>query len=393
MLINFKKLSVTLLMAISLQGLAYAAPVGEVIFSVGEAHLTGVNQMLKRGDQVDVGHAVVTGQNGHVHLKFNDGAFVSVRPGSELHVEQYVYDQSNPENNRVKFNLVKGTSRLITGKAGQASKQNFRLNTPVAAIGIRGTDFIVQTNSEVTRVAVQQGGVSIAAFNQACTTQSFGACGGVQARDLTGTLRDVFLEAKAQGAVKLIEGQGRKVFALPRPEEPGVKGPDGTKETAALPVGMNGSQQLVWGRWGVSALVPSGYELIGQNDAFVLYRSLEQMNLPSNGFVNFKVREANIYARQGAGEFENATISNASFSVNFAKMQYSTKFDWSFGDLKDTMRSKGSVSDTGRLNADAKQSNILLSGALGAQGDEAAYLFSKTINENVNAFGLINWYK
>lgn len=372
---------------------ALAAPVGEVIFSVGDAHLAGANRMLKRGDQVDVGHAVVTGVNGHVHLKFNDGAFVSVRPGSELHVEQYVYDQSNPDNNRIKFNLVKGTSRLITGKAGQAAKQNFRLNTPVAAIGIRGTDFIVQTNSDVTRVAVQQGGVSIAAFNQTCTTQSFGACGGVQARDLAGTLTDAFLEVKSEGTVKLVEGQGRKVFALPRPEEPGVKTADGGKVTASLPAGLSGSQQLVWGRWGVSALVPSGYELIGQNEAFVLYRSLEQMNLPSNGFVNFKVREANIYARQGAGEFENATISNASFAVNFDKMQYSTKFDWSFGDLKDTMRSKGSVTDTGRLNADAKQSNILLSGALGAQGDEATYLFSKTINENVNAFGLINWYK
>ena len=392
MLINFKKLSVTLLMAICLQGLAYAE-VGEVIFTVGDAKIQGSTQSLKRGDFLEAGQTVVTGPNGHAHIRFIDQAFVSVRPGSELRIEQYIYDKNNPENNRIKFNLVNGTSRLITGKAGQAAKHNFRLNTPVAAIGIRGTDFIVQTNSEVTRVAVQQGGVSVAAFNPTCTTQSFGACGGVQGRDLTGTLRDVFLEAKAQGAVKLIEGQGRKVFALPRPEEPGVKGSDGTKETAALPTGLNGSQQLVWGRWGVSALVPSGYELIGQNDAFVLYRSLEQMNLPSNGFVNFKVREANIYARQGAGEFENATISNASFSVNFAKMQYSTKFDWSFGDLKDTMRSKGSVTDTGRLNADAKQSNILLSGALGAQGDEAAYLFSKTINENVNAFGLINWYK
>ena len=34
--------------------------------------------------------------------------------------------------------------RSITGQWGEAARDRFRLNTPIAAIGVRGTDFIVE---------------------------------------------------------------------------------------------------------------------------------------------------------------------------------------------------------------------------------------------------------
>ncbi len=369
------------------------AAIGEVIFTVGEAKVQGASAPLKRGDTLEIGQTLMTGSSGHVHIRFIDQAFVSVRPDSALKIEQYVYDQATPENSQVKFNLSKGTSRLITGKAGQANKQGFRLNTPVAAIGIRGTDFIVQTVSDVTRVMVQQGGVRVSPFNQDCNTQALGPCGGSQARDLAGNLTDAFLEVRDQGATQLVQGQGRKLFALPHPEEPGVKRSGDDKQTAALPAGMHGTQQLMWGRWVTNAMTPSGYELIGQNDAFVLYRSLDQMNLPSMGFVNFQLKDAQAFGREGRGGYEDASIAKESFSVNFEKMLYATKFNWQFNDTKATLYSRGNITETGRLSADRANSNMSISGALGATGDDAAYLFSKKLSNDVNAYGLINWQK
>jgi len=391
------KLKNWLVAAVTLVGLGLSAMamagVGEVIFTVGDAKVAGASAPLKRGDTLEVGQTLLTGANGHIHIRFIDQAFVSVRPGSELHIEQYIYDQATPDNNRIKFSLVKGTSRFITGKAGQAAKQNFRLNTPVAAVGIRGTDFVTQATSDITRVAVQQGGVTISPFNQDCSAQALGACAGVQARDLAGSLSDAFLEVKTQGAVQLVQGQGRKSFALPRPEEPGVKTAEGTKATAALPAGLNGTQQLMWGRWSTNAATPTGYELIGQNDAFVLYRSLGDLSLPSTGYVSFQVKDAQVFGREGRGAYEDATISKANFAVNFEKMRYATNFDWKFNDVKTSLHSRGTVTDTGRLNADRANSNMSISGALGAGGDEAAYLFSKKLDNDINAYGLIRWQK
>ena len=392
MWLNLRKWTLALLIALSVQGLAYAK-VGEVIFTVGEAKLEGSSELIKRGEAVEVGQAIVTGTNGHVHIRFNDDAFVSVRPNSVLKIERYVYDASEPKNNQVKFTLEKGTSRLITGKAGQANKQGFRLNTPVAAIGIRGTDFIVQADGENARVAVQQGGVTIAPLGQDCAAQALGPCGGNKARDLVGSLNDSFLEVKGQGAAALVQGQSRKVFAMPRPEEPAVKTTDGSQKSAGLPAGMSGSSQLMWGRWSGSAMTPTGYELIGQNDAFVLYRAAEQMNLPTTGYVDFTVSDSQAYGRVGRGGYEDANISKANLSVNFEKMLYTTKFNWDFDQKTTTLYSRGELSDQGRFVADRNKSNVSISGGLGANGDSAAYLFSKKLNNDTNAYGVIHWIK
>ncbi len=306
------------------------ASVGEVIFTVGEVKVLGSNTPLKRGDALAVGQTLLTGSNGHVHIRFIDQAFVSVRPGSELRIEQYAYDQAEPKNNRIKFSLVKGTSRFITGKAGQAAKQNFRLNTPVAAVGIRGTDFVAQVANDVTRVAVQQGGVSVSPFNQDCTMQALGACGGLQSRDLAGSLTGQFLEVQARLAPQLIlPALGKQPFALPR---------------------------------------------------------------PTTGFVSFSLADAKALGQVGDGAFEPATISNPSMAVNFNTMKYATRFTWSFDGITKNFYNAGTVSADGRLTGNPVSSNIRISGALSNNGNEAAYLFSKRYSDlGVRAYGILRW--
>jgi hypothetical protein len=390
--ITFKHtwLALVALLSLSLSSVTKAAPdagVGEVIFTVGEVKVLGSNAPLKRGDALAVGQTLLTGSNGHVHIRFIDQAFVSVRPGSELRIEQYAYDQTEPKNNRIKFSLVKGTSRFITGKAGQAAKQNFRLNTPVAAVGIRGTDFVAQVANDVTRVAVQQGGVSVSPFNQDCMMQALGACGGLQSRDLAGSLTGQFLEVQARLAPQLIlPALGKQPFALPRPEEPSVGGATDSKKT------LSESSGFSWGRYAGTAVAPTGYEMVGQNDAFVLYRLTDQMVLPTNGFVSFSLADAKALGQVGDGAFEPATISNPSMAVNFNTMKYATRFTWSFDGITKNFYNAGSVSADGLLTGNPVSSNIRISGALSNNGEEAAYLFSKRYSDlGVRAYGILRW--
>ena len=63
-------------------------------------------------------------------------------PNSTLLIEQYDYDPSMPEGSAVKLNLEEGVARAISGDAAKGAKEISRL-TPVAAIGVRGTDFAV----------------------------------------------------------------------------------------------------------------------------------------------------------------------------------------------------------------------------------------------------------
>jgi hypothetical protein len=375
--------------------LALAAPVGEVVFVVGDVRVQGVAAPIKRGVKLDIGQIINTGANGHVHIRFIDQAFVSIRPDSELHIEQYVYDAANPDNNRVKFFLAQGTSRLITGKAGQAAKQNFRLNTPVAAIGVRGTDFLVQADQNITRVAVQQGAVVVSPFGQDCSVQTLGPCGGSQALDLLGSLTGRYLEVKPQVSPILIapdQAGAKRPFSLPRPEEPKVNTEGTTAKSASLPAGLQGSSALMWGRWSSAAATPAGFELLGQNDAFVLYRPQDNVNLPQSGFINFNVVEAQGYARTSSGVLNPASISAPSLAVNFGTMQYVTKFNWEAEGKQLQLTNKGAVTNTGHFIGNRDKSNFALSGGLNGAGDEAAYLFIKRLQGD-DAYGVIRWAK
>lgn len=209
--------------ALAAASAALAAPVGEVTFAAGDARVDGAVAKLTRGAQVEVGQTIVTGAGGHVHIKFVDDAFVAIRPNSQLSVDEYHHDAADAASNRVKFTLRNGTGRLITGKAGQANKQGFRLNTPMAAIGVRGTDFVVRASADTTRVTVQQGAVVMAPFAGGCTTDSLGPCGGQLARQLTASLAGTYLEQRGQDAPRLVRVEPAKLpelFAPARNEEP-----------------------------------------------------------------------------------------------------------------------------------------------------------------------------
>jgi len=156
-----------------------SAPVGSLGLVLGRAYLQreGVSrQRLRAGDLLHQSDTVVTESNGHAHITFVDNAMVSVRPNSRLEIVEYKFDEINPENSIVKFNLLQGTARAVSGQAAEAAKDRFRLNTPVAAIGVRGTDFVVVTDSTSVRAMVNEGSIVVAPFSTECSVAGSGPC-------------------------------------------------------------------------------------------------------------------------------------------------------------------------------------------------------------------------
>ena len=86
---------------------------------------------------------VQTGDQSAALLKFEDGQVVTMKANSTFHVREYRYDRAHAEKSSVVFSMFKGGMRFITGQISQRRKQSFKLLTPNATIGIRGTDFLV----------------------------------------------------------------------------------------------------------------------------------------------------------------------------------------------------------------------------------------------------------
>ncbi len=132
------------------------AEAGKVLFVYGNAWVESASServALTKGSSVDSGDRIVTSANGRVQLRMTDGGLLALRPNTEFLIEHYVNPDQSPavvagasadDEPASFFSLVKGGFRSITGAIGQRDKAAYRVRTPVATIGIRGTDYYAQ---------------------------------------------------------------------------------------------------------------------------------------------------------------------------------------------------------------------------------------------------------
>jgi hypothetical protein len=117
---------------------------GIVVISRGT--VTGISDMgsreLKQGDEFFIDEQIKTGGKSFAVLQFVDGAKVTVRPETELIVEEYAYAAGAEDS--ATLNLVSGGLRIITGAVAKSNPDNYKVKTPMALMGVRGTEFVVQ---------------------------------------------------------------------------------------------------------------------------------------------------------------------------------------------------------------------------------------------------------
>lgn len=93
------------------------------------------------GAEINEGDTIRTGANAWALLAMSDGASLTLRPNSQLRLETYRYDpDGDVAQNSSLLALAKGALRSITGYIGRTNRAGYRIQTPTATIGIRGTD-------------------------------------------------------------------------------------------------------------------------------------------------------------------------------------------------------------------------------------------------------------
>lgn len=123
------------------KAIADPTPAGSIVYAHGQARIddaSGNSRAAARGQPILAGETVSTG-NGRLQMRMKDGGFIQVQPNTRFRIDEYHYQGSEDGAERSFFNLLKGGIRFVTGAIGHRNKQNFRIATAVATIGIRGS--------------------------------------------------------------------------------------------------------------------------------------------------------------------------------------------------------------------------------------------------------------
>ena len=134
-------LGVLLLLGASLA--AVAQPAGEVEFSRGVGFAQSPGQLprtLGQGLPLKEGDRLTTAEGSAAIIKLQDGTRMTLRPNSEMIVQQYQFKEGSADNSMV-MQLLRGGFRAITGLLTLNSPNAAKIQTATATIGIRGTDF------------------------------------------------------------------------------------------------------------------------------------------------------------------------------------------------------------------------------------------------------------
>lgn len=137
------------------------ANIGSVTESSGTAIIKRGKETIAiaKGTVIEINDKVET-KNGRVKIVFKDDTNVTVTESSGLVIDDFVYD---PKSGAGKLGLkaAAGTVRYVSGSIAKDPK-NVKINTPTAAIAVRGTDFVM---------SVSETGASMIMLMPTCETE------------------------------------------------------------------------------------------------------------------------------------------------------------------------------------------------------------------------------
>ena len=92
--------------------------------------------------QVDEKDIIVTSDNSFVNIVLDDKSEISIEENTKIKLEKYL-EEKNKKHIEVK--LDKGMIKCLVNK-NEIIQKEFKLSTPVAVVGVRGTEFITNYN-------------------------------------------------------------------------------------------------------------------------------------------------------------------------------------------------------------------------------------------------------
>ncbi len=125
--------------------------IGRIALLRGKGNAVGADsnsRPLSTGAAVYEQDQLQTGIKSFAVIAFNDKSRVTMSPGTAFKIEEHRYKPKVPDENNAFFRFIRGGLRFVTGAIGKLNRSSFRVATPTATIGIRGTGFDLACEDE-----------------------------------------------------------------------------------------------------------------------------------------------------------------------------------------------------------------------------------------------------
>lgn len=411
---------------------AQAEKIGRVTFTIGKVSVTQGDapaMPMKQGMEVEAGARIETGESGQAHIRFIDSAIVVLRPESVLTIEEYKVNLDKPSENTIRFKLDKGVLRSVTGKAGEMAKERFRLNTPIAAIGIKGTDFITKASSTETDTVVLRGGVVMAPLEGQCAQLLVGPCNSAFSRDLTAETQGYFLRMTSRQAspelvpleripdgmvVPINSAKVRPALSAEPPTSSIARPAQDVREheqkypgaavdsdsRAAKPI-VTVQPRIWWGRWqqyadpqqpgtSYAEQMRSDREAAGGRGVFGLLREKSvTYRMPTVGSADFSLARSEAYVVNGS-VLSPASVVNGGLHVDFNRSTFDTRLTVAADGAAHDLASQGKIQGDGRFVSRSGQATGV-SGVLSSGATQAGYAFNHDLGNGRSLSGATLW--
>jgi FecR protein len=97
-------------------------------------------RILSQKSDVNPGDVLTTQRDSYAQINFTDGSSLTMRPNTQIKVEEYNFVQDRPQEDNTFLRLIKGGLRTVTGLVGKRGNQDaYKIGTSTATIGIRGS--------------------------------------------------------------------------------------------------------------------------------------------------------------------------------------------------------------------------------------------------------------
>ena len=134
-------------------------PIGSISAIEGEVYLshkgdTAAFQAIF-GDSIYLYDHIQTEERSRVQILFQDESLLNMAEDTYIQITEHIYSPAENRRSSV-FRLLMGRARAIVGRYFRGAGSRFKVSTPTAIIGVRGTHFIVDATltDETTVVCV-----------------------------------------------------------------------------------------------------------------------------------------------------------------------------------------------------------------------------------------------
>ena len=129
---------------------AWAVDAGTVKTLRGNVQVerAGTLSSLRVGDSLQEGDRIQVPSQGSAGITLKDDTLISLGSQSSLIIRNFAYNPETQEGS-VFTSILSGSMRYVSGLIARLNPKAIRVDTPMATIGIRGTEFIVEVEDGI----------------------------------------------------------------------------------------------------------------------------------------------------------------------------------------------------------------------------------------------------